>query len=696
MAIHKLQVFLSSRFDEFNELRARLREKINGLRLPPAEAVDLNDNAVDSKPPLSRCFEAVDRSELFVLLVGDTYGDAVSGRKESYTHLEHKRALNDESITVFPFLIGSTHHKETYRQHYTDPRLGEWIAEIRKHHTPSYLDPAHNPEQLANQIFDQVRDRLVELSIDVDDGDLENVGDDADNISEDTPINLGRLETLVPDKPNIEQPLRVLAANHAKEALGALKMGLPPIAIQHLRQAVDLVPLDIVLGYWLSRLLIATGRLKQCAEGRRVALLCARIAAREENERQLETMACYVLAARASERLGDLEEAKSYAKRAHDDMPYHWMAKLEYGRQLIFAGEKGPALELLDEAFWLRPDSLRHARRDVAYRSLTSDFDRFLQTLKGTVKQKTQIIEYVESRIQDFAKQMAIREDSDESARTQRDEHRTIFQLVNAGRSAGESSFQMLQQCAKKISTDAVSFEFDQFKGLTPEIKECIEEKIETAKMSVADLVQQERQAKQAAKEIEEQESTLLLIGACVGGGLVIILMIAVYFASTEIAVIVVVMLGLGIWTAWQVHQTLEAKKSKSFQDFQRAHLHLTQAKSGSDALRETLHLFESTDVMVRTNVETFCDLVDEFERAVLGSVALSPVVPIERKGSHDVGRVNATKAVSPGMVTDDALLPNELRYLREASNAKTKYWIGRRVRSGEIETLSRSAAYFR
>jgi hypothetical protein len=347
MAIHKLQVFLSSRFDEFNELRARLREKINGMKIPPADAVDLNDNAVGSKPPLSRCFEAVDRSELFVLLVGDTYGDSVSGRKESYTHLEHKRALNDESITVFPFLVGSTHHKDPHRQHYTDPRLGQWIAEIRTHHTPSYLDPAHSPEQLANQIFDQVRDRLLELSIDVDDGDLEDVGDDGDGISEETPIDLDQLGAMLSVKPSIEQPLRTLAANHAKEALGALRMGLPVIAIQHLRQAVDLVPLDIILGYWLSRLIIATGRLKQCAEGRRVALLCARIASREENELQLETMACYVLAARASERLGDLEEAKGYAKRAHDDMPYHWMAKLEYGRQLIFSGEKEPAFRLL-------------------------------------------------------------------------------------------------------------------------------------------------------------------------------------------------------------------------------------------------------------------------------------------------------------------------------------------------------------
>src|SRR6266478_6845130 len=125
MAIHRLQVFLASRFDEFQELRACLSKRINRLKLPPVEAIDLNDNSVDSEPPLSRCYEAVDRAELFVLLVGDTYGSSPKDHEESYTHLEHKRALSDGSKTILPFLIGSSHHKKFSWQDFSDRRLGQ-------------------------------------------------------------------------------------------------------------------------------------------------------------------------------------------------------------------------------------------------------------------------------------------------------------------------------------------------------------------------------------------------------------------------------------------------------------------------------------------------------------------------------------------------------------------------------------------
>src|SRR5437588_8990289 len=103
MAVHKLQVFLASRFDEFKELREELRNRVNALKVPPVEAIDLNDNAPDSRPPLSRCYEAVDQAELFVLLVGDTYGTGPKGHQESYTHLEYRHALNDGAKAVLPF-----------------------------------------------------------------------------------------------------------------------------------------------------------------------------------------------------------------------------------------------------------------------------------------------------------------------------------------------------------------------------------------------------------------------------------------------------------------------------------------------------------------------------------------------------------------------------------------------------------------
>src|SRR6266404_1400386 len=103
MAIHKLQVFLASRFDEFETLRTRLKERINNVRVPEVEVIDLNDNAAHCEPPLSRCYEGVDRAELVLLLVGREYGSNAVNHEYSYTHLEYKRAL-DESKMILPFL----------------------------------------------------------------------------------------------------------------------------------------------------------------------------------------------------------------------------------------------------------------------------------------------------------------------------------------------------------------------------------------------------------------------------------------------------------------------------------------------------------------------------------------------------------------------------------------------------------------
>ncbi len=451
MAINKLQVFLASRFDEFHELRVALKSRINSLKVPAVEAIDLNDNAVDSEPPLSRCYEAVDRAELFLLLVGNTYGTSPEGYKESYTHLEYRRARRDGSKTILPFLIGNSHHRNFEPRHYNDSRLGAWVSEIRKSHTPSYQDENLDAEQLASNIFDEVLARLVELFWDVDDGYVEDDRDETSGLPEDSPIKLEQLANsprIANDKANSEQLLKILAANHAKEALAALNLSIPQVAIHHLRKAAELVPLDIVIGYWLARLLVATGRRKQCLEAQRIALLCARVAEEQENEHELEVMACRIIAVRASERLDELDLALEYAKAAHEDMPHHWMANLEYGRQLALAGNKNAALDKAGRAFWLRPDLIRQIQRDVSYRALGKDFEQFRATLRQTVIQETEQISRVESQIREFAKELGVGEtvvySGAEWTEVPRYEQRTVLQMIGAGRVSVKSSLHIL------------------------------------------------------------------------------------------------------------------------------------------------------------------------------------------------------------------------------------------------------------
>ncbi len=703
MAINKLQVFLASRFDEFQELRAALKSRINRLKVPAVDAIDLNDNAADSEPPLGRCYEAVDRAELFLLLVGNTYGTSPKGYAESYTHLEYRRARRDGAKTILPFLIGNAHKRIFDSRHYDDSRLGAWVSEIRKSHTPSYQDESLDAEQLASNIFDEVLARLVELFWNVDEGNIEDDRDEPPAFLEDSPIKLEQLANsprISNDKANSEQLLKILAANHAKESLAALNLRLPQVAIHHLRKAAELVPLDIVIGYWLARLLVATGRRKQCLEAQRIAHLCARVAGEQDNEHELKAMACRVIAVRASERLGELDLALEYAKAAHDDMPYHWMAKLEYGRQLALAGNKSAALDRAGEAFWLRPDLIRQIQRDAAYRALGKDFEQFKAILRQTVIQETEQITRVEFRIREFAQALGVCETADyqgeASAEVPRHEQRRVLQMIGAVRGSVKSSLQNLQKCAKKLMADSISFAFDEDRGLTPEIKEHIQEKIRAVKLEIDTHSEELREAKHGAKQASE-EITAVIRGS-IWGGLLILLMAVTIALLTDVVVtaaILLVVIGIAGWGVWQRVQSREADKAKNLASAQAIEHQLGQLGTRLADLADAMSLFEATESDLRRNTKSFCKLVDQFETAGLRRLTFAPAVPIDRKGTQDLVRSDTSKAENLGIAFDAELLPLQLRFVGGSSTPKSKFWLARRVRSGEIEVLNRSSAYF-
>jgi tetratricopeptide (TPR) repeat protein len=702
MAVHKLQVFLAGRFDEFQELRAALKSKINGLKVPQAEAIDLNDNAADSEPPLNRCYEAIDRAEIFLLLVGNTYGNGAEGYKESYTHLEYRRAREDAKI-ILPFLIGDTHQRSFDPKAYHSSQLGAWVSEIGKRHTPSFQDENLDAEQLASNIFNEVLARLIELFSNVDEGDVESELGETSVFSDDSPIKLEQLANspmLASDKRDSEQMLQILAANHAREALTALGMNLSQVAIHHLRKAADLVPMDIVIGYWLARLLVATGFRKHCLEAQRIALLCARVAAGQDNEHKLQAMACRIIAVRASERLGKLDLALESAKAAHEGMSHHWMAKFEYGRQLALAGNKKDALIMADEAFWLRPDSIRQIQRDVAYRALGKEFEQFRGMLKKNVMEVTEKISLVESQIQYFAQKLGVSETAvyfdEELAETLLYEQRKVLQIISAGRVSVESSFQILRKCAKKLLSDSRSFAFEENTGLTPKIKEHIQEKLKDVRLEINTYSEQLRKAKREAKRSGEKITAL--VGRSVLGFFLILVVAAVMAVFTNVivvAVIALIIIGISGWGVWQAVQSLQSEKEKSLASAQVTSRQLAQADASSVDLTNSMSDFESAEWKLQKNIESFCMLVAQFEKASLRKRTFAPAVPIDRKGAQNLVWSNNVKAENLGIDFDTELLPLQLRFFEGFSVPKSEYWLGRLVKSGEIEVLSRSDAYF-
>jgi tetratricopeptide (TPR) repeat protein len=689
------------------------------------------------------------------LLVGNEYGNFLEGEKASYTHLEYRRARRDGSKTILPFLIGNPHHPDIEPKDYADSDLGAWVSEIRKNHTPSYLDRSLGDEQLASDIFDEVLARLVEIFWNVDEGDIEGDPDETSGLPEDSPIKLEQLA----DSPKIsddKQMLKILAANHAKEALAALNLGLPQVAIHHLRKAAELVPLDIVIGYWLARLLVATGRRKQCLEARRTALLCARIAAEGDDEQRLQAMACRIIAVRANERLGELDLALEHAEAAHEDMGHHWMAKLEYGRQLALSGKKTAALKMASQAFWLRPDLIRQIQRDSAYRGLGKAFEEFRAALKKTVIDEMEQITEVESLIREFARRLGVDEpdafpgvgetvafpgvgetvaypdldepvaypdldepvaypDLDEPVaypfeepaeqphheqphhEQPHHERRTVLRMIGAGRASVKSSLQFLRKCAQKLLADSVYFTFEGVKGLTPEIKEHILEEIRTVSLEVNEHSDQLKITKRKAEQSSEKISALMhwgIIGALILG---IAAIMAVFFKVIIVAVVALVIITLGGWSLWKTFQSLKAEKKKNLESARETSRQLTQAEARSAELGGTLSNFETAESELQKNTITFCELVDLFEITSLSKRTFAPAVPVDRdkKGAQGLVWSDNKKAEKLGIAVELELLPLQLRLVAGSSTPESTYWLARRVRSGEIEVLNRSAAYF-
>lgn len=704
MAVRKLQVFLASRFDEFQDLRLALSARLARLKAPPVEVIDLNDNTANSRPPLNRCYKAIDGAELFLLLVGDSYGEQLQAHQyKSYTHLEYERALRDRAKTILPFFVGRAYHPRTslntLLSRIPDQRLREWVRQISSHHTASCWDPELGVDRLAAAIFEDVLARLVELFADVDrEGD--DGGDEPDSFSDDSLIKRDRLATsprLIDGVKSVEQPLRLLAANHTKEAVAALQLGLSRVAVHHLRQAVDLIPLDVVSSYWLARLLIATGRRKECQEGRRLALTCARIAAEKGDGDVVEGMAAHVLATRGSERLGEYDVALEYARAAHEDMPNHWLAKVEYGRQLALQGDVKKALDFAEEAFWLRPESLRQLQRDTVYRGLGTSFDDFNLRLRKNVTQEAERIIKTENAVRQVAPLFGVTVSAVPSlVDASSDPNAPVETVLRAGRAAARSALQALQQCATTVARDAAAAQFEVAFGVTPETRETLKTEASMEALRVADLRQQFDQARDA--KIKAHKRFARTAGITVATFAVFSLSAISIGANGDVmpAVFVGGLAAATAWIGWGLARRAATRRATAEAEHQQSEEQLRQSQERLTTLNVSTSRFQEEETALRTKAMQLCKLVEDFEETALRRLPFAPAVPLDRPGSQELVRGDRDKGHDTRVQADVELFPVHLRPLVGAAAPRSRYWLARRSKSGDSETLSRSAAYFR
>lgn len=383
MSVNKTAVFISSRFEEFRELRTLLEHKINACKYPPLHAINLDDNGAGISPPEVVSVDMVRRSELLVLFLGDTYGPSVKTGGISHTHVEYRAAAEDESNTrILPFIIRD--ESDDQNPPLQDERLAAFQREVMEDQTvATYARPQSGDgwialaETICNCIIHtiheiQFRDLNPEVDLD-NSGLLDPAGisdTEIERINSFRSANSPNLELLI-DASSLDggieaiyQPRAIEAAEQLREARTALYINETGIAEQHLRNAVSIRPLDPVGNEWLARVLLSKRRLKATREAMIIADRSARIY-RKSNQ-DLRASVASILAARAAGQL-DQTRGVAYANMAVIDASWFSQAHLELARQLAPSSSIKDVLAALDNAFRCYPSSVDNILTEPAF-----------------------------------------------------------------------------------------------------------------------------------------------------------------------------------------------------------------------------------------------------------------------------------------------------------------------------------------
>lgn len=461
MSLIKTAVFLASRFDEFAELRSKLKERIANYPVVQLAPIDLNDGNVSHRPPLVECLGFVRRSDFMILLLGDTYGSQAPKTNKSFTHLEYEEAIRESASTrVLVFGVG-----ENYRggriNYSNDERLASWQKQLEENHTVGFFDPETNIDDIAKSIFERLLAALYEMrfgALSVED--REGVPDDVfdaiedESLLDDTEVKAleernSRGPSLIDDRLRIKttleaitQPAAVAALEQREEAQQALDIGEYGVAIKHLKRALEFKPLELNSNYWLANLYVALGRKEKATEAIEMAVRAGRIA--ERDEMPYRAAAAYITAARAARLADHPDEALNFARQSVDIAPRFARAHIELARQHALQNESKPSLDAIRQAFALYPKSLRVIFGDPVFRSMRKDIDYLIQGIKAKISRDVTDLTNVESIISEL---------SGGSVVILNTEGKTISQLIDCARQSSRRQYEMI--C--KLIADAVN-----------------------------------------------------------------------------------------------------------------------------------------------------------------------------------------------------------------------------------------------
>ncbi|MCX5800584.1 MAG: DUF4062 domain-containing protein [Candidatus Eisenbacteria bacterium] len=660
MAITKKEVFISSNFDEFPDLRRELRDLINSNRIFSMQAIDLNENRAIGRPPLVNSIDAVKRSEVMVLLVGEQYGGIPSGEHLSYCHLEYRAALeSDCGSVILPYFFGS--EPDGMRRGASDPRLSTWQREILDNHTVAFYQTASvDWPAVAQLIFQDVQKAQYDLLTGTDQMEVD-AADDTDKEfgaldlasltveelaylerrSGVDPSNLGE-EKLRSKIDLATMPARAAALEQRAEALRALKLGERKLAVEHLRRALQQRPLDMEVNYWLSRLLVSTGRRKECKEAVQLALRSANLATHEEPPRDVRAAAAYIVASQAEAKIRNLESALRYAEAANQIAPWFAAPYIQLACVYALQDDLDAAFKSAGEAFNRHPVSILKLNREPLFQRVSPQFREFKQDLRGKLQAKLRAI--LDAELQILS---SLSLDPDAEVRKSevgsvmaRLGSMTIMDLVHQGRSSGKNCLRWLQ-------------------GELVEIRTMREQDAKRDTMRRADLLALEDQWTQEhpLPEVDPKEAKPYYIVLTTIVLSIVGLFVGIGFGK---AMLFVVLSLLGI--ANDIRRILQRKGKKRLAEEERNSL-LARHKSKVEAeRRDRQQEIENEKAEHRRRISVFEDNVRLFETTVVRWNMFSPSVGNKGAKQGDIIRVSVLepeRADKP--VTDSQLLPPDL-----------------------------------
>lgn len=396
-------VFLASRFEEFCELRAELKAKIDRFRSSSLRltAIDLNDGRASVCSTLDECLRQVRSAEFLILLLGTSYGPPAPDHDKSFTHLEFEEAIRDASGTrVLAFELGSTSRDPNGDS--PDQRLKAFHATVSRTLRVGSLDPGLSARALAEHVFECLYEALYakrfgELSDDSEALPKELEGAASEALSEEAEVALlesrsaiGRTMSLADEDDTLSDQLEILknpaavaALEQRREAERAIELRDHGTAIRHLRRALDFRPLDIKSNYWLALLYVALDRRDFLVDARQKAETAARAAAHEGST--IQAARCWVLAAQAARMSDQLDTGLELAQRAVDIAPAHAFTHLELARVLVASRQEEKGCAAVSRALKLWPRSLREAWSDPALRPIRGKIEALAKSYKQQV-----------------------------------------------------------------------------------------------------------------------------------------------------------------------------------------------------------------------------------------------------------------------------------------------------------------------